>query len=62
MQKKRKILQKTGIKHNFELPLAIHGEFEELHIIEKRKRDGKLRKKDFLVEVIKKGIRQWHNK
>jgi hypothetical protein len=62
MQKKRKILTKTGINHNFELPISIHGEFEDLHLIEKRKRGGKLRKKDFLVEIIKKGIRQWHNR
>ena len=60
--KKRKILPKQDVKVNFGLPISLHGEFEELHVIEKRKRNGKLLKKDFIIEVIKKGIRQWFNK
>jgi len=60
--KKRKILPRKEIKINFGLPISLHGEFEELHVIEKRKRGGKLLKKDFIIEIIKTGIRQWHNK
>ena len=60
--KKRKILPKQDVKVNFGLPISLHGEFEELHVIEKRKRNGKLLKKDFIIEVLKRGIRQWHNK
>ena len=60
--KKRKILPKQDVKVNFGLPISLHGEFEELHVIEKRKRGGKLLKKDFIIEIIKTGIRQWNNK
>ena len=60
--KKRKILPKQDVKVIFGLPISLHGEFEELYYIEKRKRNGKLLKKDFIIEVIKKGIRQWYNK
>ena len=59
--KKRKILPKQDVKVNFGLPISLHGEFEELHVIEKRKRKGKLLKKDFIIEIIKKGLRQWFN-
>tara|TARA_Y100000310_G_scaffold290048_1_gene316920 strand:+ start:80 stop:268 length:189 start_codon:yes stop_codon:yes gene_type:complete len=62
MAAKTKIILRNDIKLNFGLPILLHGEFEELYIIEKRKRGGKLLKKDFIKEVIKKGIRQWHNK
>lgn len=59
---KRKIILRNDVKLNFPLPVALHGEFEELFVIVKRKRGGKLLKKDFIIEVIKKGIREWHNK
>ena len=52
---------KTEQRLNFDLPIDIHHEFEELHLIEKRK-SGKLLKRDLLVEVIKRGIRHWNNK
>ena len=57
-----KIVLRNYIKLNFGLPLSLHGEFEELYVIEKRKRGGKLLKKDFIKEVVKKGIREWHNR
>ena len=60
--KKKLILMRNDIKLNFGLPLSLHGEFEELYVIEKRKRGGKLLKKDFIKEVVKKGIREWHNR
>ena len=60
--KKRKILPKQAVNVNFGFPMTLHGEFEELYYIEKRKRNGKLLKKDFIIEIIKKGIRQWFNK
>jgi len=60
--KKRKILPKQAVNVNFGFPMVLHGEFEELYYIEKRKRNGKLLKRDFIIEVIKKGIRQWYNK
>ena len=62
MSGKRKLLQKNDIKVNLGIPLSIYGEFEELHIIEKRKRGGKLLKMVFFIEVFKMGIRQWFNK
>ena len=62
MGSKRKLLQKNDVKINIGIPISLHGEFEELCIIEKRKRKGKLLKKDFIIEVIKMGIRQWFNK
>ena len=60
--KKRKILPKQSVNVNFGFPMMLHGEFEELYYIEKRKRSGKLLKKDFIIEVLKRGIRQWFNK
>ena len=62
MPEKTKIILRNDVKLNFGLPMVLHGEFEEIYIIEKRKRGGKLRKKDFIIEIVKKGIRQWHNK
>ena len=64
MTKKTKIVLRNDIKLNFGLPLSLHGEFEELYVIIKRQRKGKLLKKDFIIEVIKMGIRspKWFNK
>ena len=62
MPNKTKIMLRNDVKLNFPLPIELHGEFEELYVIEKRKRKGKLLKGDFIIEVIKRGIRQWHNK
>ena len=59
---KRKLLQKNDVKVNLGIPLSLYGEFEELHIIEKRKRGGKLLKMVFFIEVFKMGIRQWFKK
>lgn len=61
MAEKTKIILRNDIKLNFSIPIELHGEFEELFIIEKRKRNVRLLRKDFIKEVIKKGIRQWHN-
>ena len=58
---KTKIVLRNDVKINYSLPVELHGEFEELYVIEKRKRKGKLLKKDFILEVIKKGVRQWYN-
>ena len=62
MSRKTKIILRNDVKLNFGLPVELHGEFEELYIIEKRKRGGKLLKKDFILEVFKKGVREWFNK
>ena len=62
MAAKTKIILRNDVSVNFQIPREIHSEFEEIHVIEKRKRGGKLRKKDFIIEIVKKGIRQWHNK
>ena len=59
---KRKIILRNDVKLNFGIPMELHSEFEEIFVIEKRNRGGKLLKKDFIKEVIKKGIRQWFNK
>ena len=61
MAEKSKIILRNDVKLNFGLPIELHSEFEELFVIEKRKRGGKLLKKEFIQEIIKKGIRQWHN-
>ena len=62
MSGKKKIILRNDVKLNFALPIALHGEFEEIHVMEKRKRGGKLLKRDFIIEVFKKGIREWFNK
>ena len=54
---KKKLLPKNDVKVNFGIPTTLHGEFEELYVIEKRKRNGKLLKKDFIIEVVKMGVR-----
>ena len=54
---KKKLLTKNDVKVNFGIPTTLHGEFEELYVIEKRKRNGKLLKKDFIIEVVKMGVR-----
>ena len=62
MTGKRKLILRNDVKVNLPIPKEIHSEFEELHVIEKRKRGGKLLKRDFFIEVFIKGVRQWHNK
>ena len=62
MGSKRKLILRNDVKVNFGIPTSLHGEFEELYVIEKRKRNGKFLKKDFIIEVVKKGIRHWLNK
>tara|TARA_R100000234_G_C5000603_1_gene180162 strand:- start:1899 stop:2087 length:189 start_codon:yes stop_codon:yes gene_type:complete len=61
MAEKSKIILRNDVKLNFGLPIELHSEFEELFVIEKRKRGGNLLKKEFIQEIIKKGIREWHN-
>ena len=62
MQKKRSILKRNNIRVNFGIPKEIYGDFEEIYIIEKRKRNYKLLKKAFIIEVLKKGIKEWFNR
>ena len=62
MGPKRKLILRNDVKVNFGIPTTLYGEFEELYVIIKRKRKGKLLKKDFIIEVIKMGIRQWFSK
>ena len=62
MAAKTKIILRNDVRVNFPVPKDIHSEFEEIHVMEKRKRGGKLLKKDFIIEVFKKGIREWYNK
>tara|TARA_Y100000310_G_C20609006_1_gene777013 strand:- start:583 stop:771 length:189 start_codon:yes stop_codon:yes gene_type:complete len=62
MGTKRKILLRNVVKVNFGIPTSLYGEFEELYVIVKRQRKGKLLKKNFIIEIIKMGIRQWFNK
>ncbi|QDP64294.1 MAG: hypothetical protein Unbinned4139contig1000_7 [Prokaryotic dsDNA virus sp.] len=62
MTSKTKIILRNDVKVNFGVPKGIYDEFEEIHLIEKRKRNNKLLKKDFIIEVFKKGIREWYNK
>ena len=61
MPTKTKIIMRNDVKLNISVPIELHSEFEELYVIEKRKRNGNLLKKDFIKDVIKTGVRQWHN-
>ena len=61
MAKKTKIILQNDVSVNFPVPKDIHSEFEEIHVMEKRKRGSKLLKKNFIIEVLKKGIREWYN-
>ena len=45
---------------NNEIPMEIWDDFEDLYVIEKRKDPSrKLNKKDFFVNVFKKGVESW---
>ena len=57
MSMKRKIKPKNDVRVNISIPKDIYSEFEELHVIEKRKRGIRLLKRDFFIEIFKKGIR-----
>ena len=47
---------------NNEIPLTIWDDFEDLYVIEKRKDPTrKLNKKDFFVQIVKKGVDSWTN-
>tara|TARA_R100000808_G_scaffold24806_1_gene58455 strand:- start:6357 stop:6539 length:183 start_codon:yes stop_codon:yes gene_type:complete len=57
-----KLKPKKTQKLLVDLPITIHSDLEDLMMIIKRKRSGRLLKKDFIIEVIRKGISQWHNR
>ena len=61
MSDKTKIILRNDTRVNFSIPTDIFSEFEEILVIEKRKRGGKLIKKQFIIEVFKKGVREWFN-
>lgn len=61
MSDKTKIILRNDTRVNFSIPTDIFSEFEEILVIEKRKRGGKLLKKQFIIEVFKKGVREWFN-
>ena len=61
MSDKTKIILRNDTRVNFSKPTDIFSEFEEILVIEKRKRGGKLLKKQFIIEVFKKGVREWFN-
>ena len=45
---------------NNNIPLEIWDDFEDLYVIEKRKDPSrKLNKKDFFVQVFKRGVGNW---
>ena len=51
---------KKGQQINNEIPMEIWDDFEDLYVIEKRKDPyRKLNKKDFFVNVFKKGVESW---
>ena len=51
---------KKGQQINNEIPMEIWDAFEDLYVIEKRKDPSrKLNKKDFFVNVFKKGVESW---
>tara|TARA_R100001082_G_scaffold79157_1_gene46585 strand:- start:87 stop:263 length:177 start_codon:yes stop_codon:yes gene_type:complete len=51
---------KKGQQINNEIPMEIWDDFEDLYVIEKRKDPSrKLNKKDFFVNVFKKGVESW---
>ena len=52
--------KKTAQKVNNEIPLSIWEQFEDLYQIEKRKDPArKLNKKDFFIQVFRKGVEKW---
>lgn len=59
---KKKIIIRNDVKFNFGIPKSLYVEFQDLYEIEKRKRKNKLYKRDFILEIIKKGVREWFNK
>ena len=45
---------------NNKIPLSIWDDFEDLYVIEKRKDPSrKLNKKDFFIQIVKKGVESW---
>ena len=45
---------------NNEIPLTIWDDFEDLYLIEKRKDPSrKLNKKDFFIQIVKRGVESW---
>lgn len=52
--------KKTVQQVNNEIPLKIWDDFEDLYTMEKRKDPSrKLHKKDFFIQVFKKGVHDW---
>jgi DNA polymerase III alpha subunit (gram-positive type) len=52
-------MKKDNVQVSFAIPSSLYVEYEDLFKIMRRKRKGKLLKQDFILEVIKKGVRQW---
>ena len=53
-------MEKKAQKVNNEIPIDIWEHFEDLYMIEKRKDPTrKLNKKDFFIQIFKKGVQSW---
>ena len=53
-------MEKKAQKVNNEIPIKIWEQFEDLYMIEKRKDPNrKLNKKDFFIQIFKKGVTSW---
>ena len=55
-------MKKDNVQVSFSIPSSLYVEFEDLFKIIRRKRKGNLFKRDFILEIIKVGVRQWFNK
>lgn len=66
-EEKKKIILRNDVQKkrqqlNFSIDRELHLDIKDLHNMEQRKRNKKFNLKEFLEEILLKGVREWHNK
>ena len=66
MSEKTKIIIRNDVEKkrqqlNFSISRELHLDIKDLHTMEQRKRGVKFNLKDFLEEIIAKGVKEWLN-
>ena len=66
-EEKKKIILRNDVQKkrqqlNFSIDRELHLDIKDLHNMEQRKRNKKFNLKEFLEEILLKGVREWHNR
>tara|TARA_Y100000593_G_C4280130_1_gene322331 strand:+ start:28 stop:249 length:222 start_codon:yes stop_codon:yes gene_type:complete len=58
---KKRLQNQEKQQLNFSIKRELHLDIKDLHIMEQRKRNAKIKLSDFMEEIVAKGVREWLN-